>query len=253
MIATIIIEDDPISADLLVSILKESNADLHIKTILGSVREAVEYLHENGDINLIFSDIQLTDGLSFSIFEQVAVTCPIVFISAYDKYMVNVFDYCGIDYLLKPVTAEDVNQALSKYSSLQKHFTARTPTSNDAFEDFLKNKKTRIIVRRGSMLISLPLNDVAFFYTENLVVYVYDNKGNKYLIDKSLNVLETELDTRTFMRVNRQYILNINYVYGYKSYDRVKLLVSLTVKEIDNVIIVGQEKARLFRQWLSEA
>jgi DNA-binding LytR/AlgR family response regulator len=251
MIASIIIEDDPISADHLVATLKELKADLEIKAILSNVKDAVEYLRSSNGINLIFSDIQLKDGLSFSIFEQVPVSCPIVFISAYDKYMVNVFDYCGIDYLLKPISQDDVSQALSKYSSLEKHFSSKD-FYNPAFEDFLRNKKTRIIVRRGSMLISLPINDVVFFYTENLVVYVYDNKGNKYLIDKSLNVLENELDTRMFMRVNRQYILNINYVYGYKSYDRVKLLISLTVKDIDNTIIVGQEKAKHFRQWLSE-
>ena len=103
------------------------------------------------------------------------------------------------------------------------------------------------------MLVSLPLSEVVLFYTENMVVYVYDNSGHKYMIDKSLNVLEEELDPQNFMRVNRQYILNVKYVYGYRIHDRVKLLVILTVKEMSNMIIVGQEKTRMFKEWISEA
>ena len=250
MIAIIIIEDDPISADLLAGTLKELRSDIEVRTILGRVSDAVEYLRNNNSINLIFSDIQLPDGLSFSIFEQVKVHCPIVFVSAYDKYMLNVFDYCGIDYLLKPVSHQDVIMALAKYATLEKHFSQPV---NLGIQEFLKTKRTRTIVRKGNMLVSLPLSEIVFFYTENMVVYVYDHRGNKYLIDKSLNVLEEELDPQSFMRVNRQYILNVKFVYGYKIHDRVKLLVTLTVKELNNIIIVGQEKAKAFRQWLADA
>ena len=100
------------------------------------------------------------------------------------------------------------------------------------------------------MLVSMPLEEIVLFYTENMVVFALDQCGNKYMADKSLNVLEEELDPVIFMRVNRQYILNVKYVYGFKIYDRVKLMVSLTQKDIDHVIIVGQEKARGFREWI---
>lgn len=250
MISIIIIEDDPISADLLADTLRELRTDIDIRKILGSVSNAVDYLKNNNSIHLIFSDIQLPDGLSFSIFEQVKVHCPIVFVSAYDKYMVNVFDYCGIDYLLKPISHRDIIMALAKYTTLEKHFTQPL---NQGIQEFLKTKKTRTIVRKGNMLVSLPLSEVVLFYTENMVVYVYDNSGHKYMIDKSLNVLEEELDPQNFMRVNRQYILNVKYVYGYRIHDRVKLLVILTVKEMSNMIIVGQEKTRMFKEWISEA
>lgn len=249
MITTIIIEDDPISADLLASTLKELKPDVEIRKILGRVSDAVSYLKENKDISLIFSDIQLTDGLSFGIFEQVQVNCPIIFISSYDKYMVNVFDYCGIDYLLKPVTHKEVNQAMSKYHSLQNHFN-NALSLRQVGDDFLKARKKKIIVRKGSMLIALPLDEIVLFYTESLVVYAYSSNGQKYMVDKGLNQLETELEPGQFMRVNRQYILNVAYVYGYKPYDLVKLVVSLKVKEIENMIIVGQEKARAFKEWL---
>jgi DNA-binding LytR/AlgR family response regulator len=116
--------------------------------------------------------------------------------------------------------------------------------------EYFGQRRSRIIVRKGLSSISLNLSDVVLFYTENMVVYVLDQKGVKYLVDKSLNSLEQELDPGQFFRANRQYLLHINFVQGYKTYERVKLLVSLTIREIDHVIVVGQEKARSFRKWM---
>jgi two-component system LytT family response regulator len=227
--------------------------EIEVKTVLRSVKDGIEFLRMHPEADLILSDIQLSDGLSFQIFEEVSLRCPVIFVSAYDQYLVNAFEYGGIDYLLKPVSKEGIGNALSKYRSLQKHFLEKNVFIRKFLDEYLTTKKTRVIVKKGASNISLLLSDVVFFYTENLVVYVYDNKGNKYLIDKSLNSLENELDHKTFFRANRQYILNINYVQGYKNYERVKLLVSLTVKDIDHMIIVGQEKAKNFRHWLAEA
>ena len=253
MMSVIIIEDDPSSADLLVSQINELDDHIDIKAVLGSVRESIAYLKTYPQIDLILSDIQLADGLSFSIFDAVPVHCPIVFVSAYDKYMVNAFEYSGIDYLIKPVSKEVLRNSLHKYKALEKHFAANNVAVKNFLNDYFLNKKSRIIVKKGLTNISLNLSDIVLFYTESLVVYVLDNKGNKYIIDKSLNNLENELDPKTFFRANRQYILNINYIQGYKTYDRVKLLISLTIKDIDHLIVVGQEKAKLFRNWLAEA
>src|SRR5690606_38166993 len=148
-------------------------------------------------------------------FENAIITCPVIFVSAYDQYLVNAFEYSGIDYLLKPVSKESAQNSLRKYRALQEHFTANHNLLKKFLDDYLTNKKTRLIVKKGASNISLLLTDVVLFYTENLVVYVYDNKGNKYLVDKSLNALESELDEKMFFRANRQYILNINYVQGF--------------------------------------
>lgn len=253
MISVVIIEDDYISAEKLSNMLNEQQENIEIKAVIRTVEEGLEFFRENSGIDLIFSDVQLADGLSFEIFEEAGVNCPVIFVSAYDKYLVNAFEYSGIDYLLKPIAREGLHNSVRKYKALQKHFAENTLSLRKMFDDYFTSKKTRIIVKKGTSNISLLLTDVAFFYTENLVVYVYDNKGNKYLIDKSLNSLEQELDPRSYFRANRQYILNIAYVQGYKTYERVKLLVSLTLKDLDHLIIVGQEKARNFRQWLAEA
>jgi DNA-binding LytR/AlgR family response regulator len=247
----IIIEDDPAGAAFLSNMLTEIDDRIQVSATLGSVKESVGYLRTHPQADLIFSDIQLTDGLSFEVFQSVTVKCPIVFISAYDKYIVNAFEYSGIDYLVKPVSRESLGLSLQKYRALEKHFVSNYGAIKTFLTDHLLHKRTRIIVKKGLTSISLNLADVVLFYTESLVVYVLDNKGNKYIVDKSLNSLESELDERMFFRANRQYILNINYVQGYKPYDRVKLLITLTQKEIDHLPIVGQEKARAFRQWLS--
>lgn len=253
MMSIVIIEDDPLSSDLLVALLQENRDDLQIKAVLRSVKEAIQFLKTDTNTDLILSDIQLPDGLSFSIFESVTIQCPIIFISAYDKYILNAFEYSGIDYLVKPVSAEGLDNALKKYKALEKHFTNNSTVLKGFLNEFLVNRKTRIIVKKGLSNISLNLTDVVLFYTESLVVYVIDNKGNKYIIDKSLNHLENELDSRMFFRANRQYIININYVQGFKTYERVKLMVTLNLKEVDHLLVVGQEKARHFRQWLSES
>jgi DNA-binding LytR/AlgR family response regulator len=253
MMSIAIIEDDPISAEALVALLSELDDPINIKAVLGSVKESIHFLKSNPDMDLILSDIQLTDGLSFSIFEAVAVNCPIIFVSAYDKYIVNAFEFSGIDYLVKPVSKEVLRNSIRKYKALEKHFIGNNNMVKNFLQDHFLNKKTRIIVKKGLTNISLNLTDVVLFYTESLVVYVLDSKGNKYIVDKSLNSLENELDPKLFFRANRQYIVNINYVQGYKTYERVKLLLSLTMKEIDHLVVVGQEKARAFRQWLSES
>jgi DNA-binding LytR/AlgR family response regulator len=238
---------------MLVTMLHSLPEEVHVKKVVRNVRDAIQYFNTDKEFDLVFSDIQLTDGLSFSIFEETQVNSPIIFTSVYDKYMVNAFEYSGIDYLVKPFSTESLRQSIHKYKHLQRHFTRNNEFLKSFINTYVSQKKTRIMVKKGTSNISLLLSDIVLFYTEHLVVYVYDSKGNKYLVDKSLNALESELDSKLFFRANRQYILNLDYIQGYKIYERVKLLVSLNVRTPDKIILVGQEKAKAFRQWLSEA
>ena len=236
------------SADLLLSLLAETG-QVEVRAVLHSVRDGINYLKQDATADLILSDIQLPDGLSFSIFDAVPVSIPVIFISAYDQYMIRAFEFNGIDYLLKPVDQSSLDHSLARYKNLERHFTGNGRIKQ-IIHEYFGQKKTRIIVRKGLSSISLHLSDVVLFYTENMVVYVVDQKGVKYLVDKSLNSLEQELDDRAFFRANRQYLIHIRFVQGYKTYERVKLLVSLTLRDLDHVIVVGQEKARAFRRWM---
>ena len=222
MLNAVIIEDERPALENLATAITSIADDIHIVARLESVRESIEYLSQKPDVDLIFSDVQLSDGLSFEIFGQGNVRTPVIFITGYDEFMMNAFEYNGIDYLLKPVDKEDLRKALTKYRMLEKHFT-----DHHSLKSLLQyvgdHKRKRMIVKKGMENISLRMDDVVLFYTENKIVYVIDRWGKKYLADKNLSELEEELDDATFFRANRQYIININFIRGFKAYEKVKL------------------------------
>lgn len=252
MLNAVIIEDERPALENLVATLASVATDIQVAARLGSVKESIEYLTQHTNIDIIFSDVQLSDGLSFEIFEKGEVRTPVIFITGYDEFMLNAFEYNGIDYLLKPVSKEDLNKALIKYKMLEKHFTNHH-SLNKLVQYIGNHKKKRMIVKKGMENISLLLDDVVLFYTENKIVYVVDRFGKKYLADKNLGELENELDETIFFRANRQYIVNINYIRGFKAYEKVKLILELSLPDISHNIIISQEMAPHFREWMYNA
>ncbi len=252
MINAIIIEDEKAALENLVYELQQVKPEVSIKATLSSVKESIGYLSANKGADVIFCDVQLTDGLSFEIFTETAVQIPVIFITGYDEFMMSAFEHNGIDYLLKPVSGSELSKAVKKYQMLQKHFLENN-TGLEKMVQSLNTKKRRLIVRKGLEHISLLLDDIVLFYTENKIVYVLDKCGKKYLCDKNLTDLEEELDKSSFFRANRQYLININYIKGYKAYEKVKLQVDLTIPEINHYIIISQETAPAFRKWIYEA
>lgn len=247
----VIIEDEAPARAALLASLKEAAPEASVQAILSSVKEGLQYFSAHSDADLILSDVQLSDGASFSIFQQVPVTAPIVFITGYNQFMLNAFAYNSIDYLLKPVTTDDLHKALQKYERLQEHFAAQSASLTRFLSSFHTKKKVRLLVKKGVEYITLLCEDIVLFYTENKLVYVIDKMGKKYLCDKNLSELESELDTQIFFRVNRQYIININYIRSFKSYERVKLQIELIPSDLPHVVIVSQETAPLFRKWVA--
>ena len=164
----------------------------------------------------------------------------------------NAFEYNGIDYLLKPVSETELQKAIIKYRKLEKHFSNQ-PSLNNLVQYVNTRKKTRLIVKKGLENISLRLEDIILFFTENKIVYVVDKWSKKYLVDRNLGELEEDLDDNIFFRANRQYIININYIKGFKSYEKVKLQVDLIIPELNYCIIISQETAPAFRKWMHEA
>ena len=255
MLNAIIIEDEKPAMEVLVKTLSEASTEVNIKARLGSVKESIEYITGHPDADIIFSDVQLSDGLSFDIFSQTGVQIPVIFITGYDDYMMMAFENNGIDYLMKPVNKTDLDKALLKYNKLQAHFShtrANAPIAN--LERFINGrKKTRLLVKRGMENIAVRLEDIALIYTQNKLVYVMDRCSKKYVSDKTLSELEEELDNTIFFRVNRQYIININYVKSFKAHEKVKLLIDITIPEINHSIIISQETAPAFRKWMHDA
>ncbi|HEX7903015.1 MAG TPA: LytTR family DNA-binding domain-containing protein [Chitinophagaceae bacterium] len=252
MLNAIIIEDERPALENLLNTISAVADDVQVIATLSSVKESIEFLGTKPVADLIFSDVQLGDGLSFEIFNQSGNRTPVIFITGYDEFMLNAFEYNGIDYLLKPVDEEALRKALVKYRMLEKHFSAHHSLAN-LLQYMGNHKKKRLVVKKGLENISLRLEDIVLFYTENKVVYVTDRCGKKYLTDKNLGELETTLDENIFFRANRQYIININFIKGFKSYEKVKLQVDLTLPELNHCIIVSQETAPQFREWMYNA
>ena len=255
MLNAIIIEDEKPALENLLDTISQVNQEIKVKAILGSVKESMKYLSKPFYADIIFSDVQLSDGLSFDIFSQTGVQIPVIFITGYDDYMMMAFENNGIDYLMKPVNKTDLDKALLKYNKLQTHFSytrANAPVAN--LERFINGrKKTRLLVKRGMENIAVRLEDIALIYTQNKLVYVMDRFSKKYFSDKTLSELEEELDNTIFFRVNRQYIININYVKSFKAHEKVKLLIDITIPEINHSIIISQETAPAFRKWMHDA
>jgi DNA-binding LytR/AlgR family response regulator len=253
MTKAIIIEDEKLATNALIHTLSEIADDVQIEAVIGSVTAGIEYLSSSPDIDIIFSDVQLPDGLSFEIFKATEVKTPVIFTTAYDEFMMNAFTYNGIDYLLKPVDKKELEKALFKYRMFEKHFSGHNEAIQKFVRHFETRKKNRLVVKRGLEYISLRLDDIILFYTENKLVFVIDSAGKKYIAEKNLGDLEESLDNSQFFRANRQYIININFIRGFKPVDRVKLLVDLNIPELNHNIIISQENSSQFREWIHSA
>src|SRR5436190_15415760 len=202
MLNTIIIEDEKAARQNLINALMNIDANLNVAAELSSVRESIEYFSTAPEADLIFCDVQLEDGLSFEIFSKIEIRTPVIFITGYDKFVMNAFEYNGIDYLLKPVSEDELRKAITKYRRLESHFNDQPSIHNLA--QYVARRRTRLIVKKGLENIPLRLEEIVLFFTENKIVYVVDKWSKKYIVDKNLGELEEELDTAVFFRANRQ-------------------------------------------------
>jgi len=252
MLNTVIIEDEKTARQSLVHSLLGIDANINVIAQLSSVKESIDFFSRTPQADLIFCDVQLEDGLSFEIFSKIEIRTPVIFITGYDQFVMNAFEYNGIDYLLKPVSEHELQKAITKYRKLEKHFSNQSSLDN-LVQYVASRKKTRLIVKKGMENISLRLEDIVLFFTENKIVYVVDQWGKKYLVDRNLGELEEDLDGAIFFRANRQYIVNINYIKGFKPYEKVKLQVDLAIPDLNYPIIISQETAPAFRKWMHEA
>jgi DNA-binding LytR/AlgR family response regulator len=246
----LIIEDELLAANSLIRLLKTIQSDIGIESeILTNVSHAIEWFTKYPHPDLIFSDIQLSDGLSFSIFENIVCDSPIIFTTAYDEYAIRAFKLNSIDYLLKPIDERELRLSLQKYSKL-------SPVNwSEQFKSFLeyrqqpetKKYKTRFLAQQGQALI--PVNDehISFFHKDQLI-YLYTFDGNK-LIDEheTLDELESLINPALFFRANRQFLIQKNAVNKIKATHK-GLLVEL--KGTNLQIEVSREKATVFKNWM---
>ena len=247
----VIVEDERITAEDLRDIILEIKPDANIVKILSSVKEAVRYFKQNEMPDLIFSDIQLGDGLSFEIYQEVEINVPIVFCTAYDEYALTAFKTNGIHYVLKPFDESSIEEAITKFETLKSSFSLETPSINKILEALQQKPQERqgtILVHQQDKVIPIKLNDVALFFIKNEVSHLYTFQNKTYYLNKTLEEIQ-QLVTEDFYRANRQIILNRNAVKDVSQTLSRKVSVNLNVP-FEEAVLVSKEKMTDFLHWL---
>jgi two-component system LytT family response regulator len=253
MMKVLIIEDEIPAAEKLERYLAKYDTSIQVLTRLTSVKDAVSWLQENQDqVDLIFMDIQLIDGLSFQIFQQVPIQKPVIFITAFNEFALDAFKVNSIDYLLKPITFTDLSNSLKKLENLREQLHWNKEKTDRLQEAFAtpktKDYKTRFMVKLGDHIRSITADQICLFYAEGRDVYLVTNQNRKFIIDYTLETLEDLLDPKNFFRINRTYILNINSIKDVIVYSNSRLKIMVT-QEFDKEIIVSREKVSVFKEW----
>lgn len=247
----IIIEDEKPSARRLVRMLKEM--DIEAVATLHSVAESIKWFNSNKHPDIILLDIQLSDGLSFEIFEKVKVNSSIIFTTAYDEYALKAFKLDSIDYLLKPIDQEELQFAIKKFRKNKPEQGALQMDIEQIrkllINPLSKNYKERFTIKIGQHLKIIPIEDIECFYSENKGTYIFTSDIRDYLIDITLEQLESDLDPMKFFRVSRKFYININAIKDIISYSNNRLKLVLNHFS-EHEIIVSREKVKNFKIWI---
>lgn len=246
---TIIIEDEKPAARMLQRKLQA--LQVPVQVMLHSVREAIEWFEQNPHPDLIFLDIELSDGLSFEIFEKVAIQSPVVFTTAYDAYALRAFKLNSIDYLLKPIDEDELEVAVEKY---KKRTSANAPVDMLMIRQLLVSAqpqayKKRFSVKVGDHIKIIGIDDIELFYSEFKGTFVHTFEGRTYLLDTTLEALEKEVEPKQFFRVSRKYLIAHTALKDIVVYSNSRL--KLTLKSFNKEeVIVSRERVSDFKDWL---
>ncbi|KAA3436526.1 LytR/AlgR family response regulator transcription factor [Rufibacter hautae] len=258
----LLIEDEYLASEKLEAQLLRYDPTIQVVATIDSIRNAVKWFESNPAPDLAFLDIHLSDGNSFEIFQKVEVKCPIIFTTAYDEYAVKAFKVNSIDYLLKPISNEDLGAAMDKFKALRQSQPAPAPAldmqqimallnrnSNPVADT--PNYKTRFLVKTGQKIRSVSTDEIAYFYAEDKIVFLITNAGQRFITDYTLDTLQELLDPEHFSRLNRQFIAHIHSIDEIHPYLKGRLKVY--VKPVtDKEIIISNERAAAFKEWLGK-
>lgn len=241
----VIVEDERPALEKLRKALRDIESPVEVVAELTSVTEAIEYFKKNTPPDIIFMDIELSDGCAFKIFDTVKIQSPVIFTTAYDEYWQKAFELNSIDYLLKPVKNDKLFGSLVKYQNLKHHFETNYKTIATLSED----AKKRFLIKKGAEYISVKITDIAYFFATQRLVFLVNNSGRKFVVDQTLTELEKQLEPAMFFRANRKFIININSIKKIRSVPKSKLLLELA-PATDDEVVVSQENASAFKSWL---
>ncbi len=253
----IIVEDELHNYRLLKGMVQKLRPGWDVVEWLESVKSTVEWLQNNPSPDLIFMDIQLTDGISFSVFDKVQVNSMVIFTTAYDEYSLRAFQVNSIDYLLKPIKLEKLQQAIEKFENIlgqKENNLGNKPDYHEILDAITKGEKKyrkRFLISGAMSYIKLDVEDVAWFYTENRTTTAFSFQNKKYPIDLTMEKLEEQLDPEMFFRVNRSAIIHINSIRKFENHFGGKLILRL-IHPFDEPITISRLKATEFKEWIGQ-
>lgn len=246
----VIIEDEQLAAEKLEAQIREMDPDMEIVAVLESVEEAVNWLAEKPSPDLIFMDIQLEDGISFEIFDAVEINVPVIFTTAFDEYAIRAFKVNSVDYLLKPISDEELKAALKKYKS---RYQGEAITNQVArvMEQIARKYKTRFFIKVGTRFQTVRVSEICCFFVEERNTFLRTSAGKAYDLDQSLEQLQTMIDPEQFFRINRNYIVNINCINEVVAYSTNRLKIGLS-SGFDDALVVSRDRVSEFKQWMDK-
>ena len=247
-----IIEDEQHTAKDLAACIKQAEPAAEIVATLSSIKEAGAFFNDAPDLDLIFSDIQLGDGLSFTLFDQAANRTPVIFCTAYDEYALHAFKTSGIDYILKPFTAKTIAASLLKYKDLKEKFSRQRPSYKEVGEllgNAASKEQRSLLIYHKDKITPIRLNDIALFYLKHELTHLVTFDEKQHFVNQSLEELE-KIAAGQFYRANRQSLINRTAIRDVSQYFGRKLLINLTIP-FSEKLTVGKVKAASFLSWLS--
>jgi two-component system, LytTR family, response regulator len=249
----LIIEDEPAASNRLKKMLAKIDPDTHVLAVIEGVEDAVNWFKNNAEPDLVMMDIQLSDGKCFDIFEHVTVECPMIFTTAYDEYAVDAFKQNSIDYLLKPVDQGALESSINKFKKLKKRFSSENQAAMEAVLKGLVTSqpayKSRFLVKSGASFHSIVAEDICYFVIETQLVFMVTRKEKKFMLDSTLDELESILDPDAFFRINRQMIVALDAIKTLHPYFNSRLKLDLFPPYHEDVL-VSRNKVPGFKKWL---
>jgi DNA-binding LytR/AlgR family response regulator len=262
----LLVEDEPLAVKKLIRLLEEVAFDVKVVGTAGSIRAAVEWLESNPAPDLIFLDIELSDGQSFEIFQRTRVKSPIIFVTSYDEFALQAFKVNSVDYLLKPVQKEDLANSIAKYRELKAQYSRDSNPISASIESLLlslvggelaetpagkKEYRSRFLVKHLQKYVTVEVADIAYFWSEGRINFFKTRAGQKHLVEYTMEEIEGMLDPRDWFRVSRQYIVSVPSVAEIHPFFNNRLKLHLTPKEPEEVT-VSRERVADFKVWMGK-
>jgi two-component system response regulator LytT len=248
----IIFEDEKLTAERLIQLLGKYDPTIDVIDTIESVAGGINWFNQNPDPDLIFMDIRLSDGSCFEFFNNLDIEVPIIFTTAYDEYAIRAFQVNSVDYLLKPIEYDKLDRALKKFEKLsQKNEQLNPAVYKEVYEQIMNKYKKRFLVKIGDQLKQVPTSSISYFFFDSGLVNLVNKEGKIFLLEDSLDKIESFVDPDEFFRINRKFLIHIDSISKISTYFNSRLKLNIVPLPAEDTI-VSRNRVQAFKNWLDK-